>query len=132
MAKLTQAERDRLITLTVETLLEIRRAYLASPGASPLKNWDMLTSRLKIASRTSPNPNAWVTCMLDRMNIASAPSVSSSRCFLELSSEVQERRVFVQWREILNREWGLLIAKTRLCAEEQAAAKHTAKQEASP
>lgn len=119
MGKLDEASADKLRTLTVEVLLEIRRAYLMTPGANQLKNWDLLSSRLKISARTATNAGHWVTLMLDRMAVTSAPGMLASHAYLDLVSEIGERDVFRQWRQMTRDEWGLLIAKARLCAEQR-------------
>ena len=126
MARLDDKTADKLRTLTVEALLEMRKAYLGSPGASALKNWDMLQSRMKIAARTAATPEQWATTMLRGLNVIAAPSVSNSACLVELCGEVHELDCFRQWKQMLNSEWGLLIAKCRLIAEQRAEAKKEA------
>lgn len=116
--RLSDEVADKLRTATVEVLLEIRRAYLQSPGANRMKNWDQLESRMDMALGTK-TIGAWVTAMRDGLQIVSAASVEASRCFLDLAGEVHERDVFKAWKRMVKAERSWLIAKARLIAEQR-------------
>jgi len=121
MPKLSESQKDRLRTLTVEVLLEVRMAYLRTTGANSLKNWDILQTRLRIATRMATTPEQWATQLIRGLGITQAMSVSGSSALVDLVSDIHENGYFRQWRHMLDTEWGLLIAKARLIVEKQKA-----------
>lgn len=116
--KLDENEKEKLRTETVEVLLTIRAAYLAQ-GANALKHWTQLQDPMRGACRTSESPEEWFTTMLRTLQIQAAPSVSSSGCLLELSGHVRERGCAPDWLDMVEREYGLLIAMARKVAEQR-------------
>lgn len=112
--------------MTVGVLLEVRKAYLQSSQANVLKHWDLLQSRMRIATRVATSPEQWLTQLYRGLCLTGAPSVDSSICLVGLCTEIRERQCFRQWRQMLELEWGLLIARTRLAAEQKKEAKNDA------
>lgn len=121
--KLGEQEKERLRTLTVEVLLTVRAAYLAE-GNNALKHWTRITDRMRGACRTSENPEEWYSTILRTLQIQSAPSLASSRCLLELADYVRERGCAEDWLDLIEREWGLVIAIMRDAAEKKAEARN--------
>jgi hypothetical protein len=117
MAKLSEVQLEQLRTKTVELLLELRRLYLRSPQANMLKHWEILQNRMLSAARRAANPDEWVTSMLRGMQI---PSVSSacSAAIVSLGGAVREAGAAREWLDMVEREYGLLLAMARLAAEQ--------------
>lgn len=111
-----EERRERLRSLTVETLLALRADYLATPQANALKHWELLTTRLRSSARTCASPEEWGTTMTRRLNVIS-PSKRLSRALSDLADYVREEASTRQWLELLEREHGYVIALTRLAAE---------------
>lgn len=112
--------------MTTAVLLEIRKAYLQSSHVNVLKHWDLLQSRMRIATRTATSSEQWVTQMYRGLCLTEAPSVASSACLVDLCSEIRRLQCFRQWRQMLELEWGLLMARTRLMSERIKEAKNDA------
>lgn len=123
--KLDEQAKERLRTQTVEVLLDLRAAYLATAGANPLKHWDQLQDRMRAAARTCASPEEWATKMARDLQLA-APNLSSSRSLLALVHEVTERRCARPWLDLIEREHGYLLAMARLSAEQRKAAREAA------
>lgn len=121
---LDEKVKEKLRTLTVELLLELRVAYLGSPGANALKHWDQLQERMRAAARTTASPEEWATKMRRDLNL-SAPSSLGSKVFVELVHEVTERNARRDWLDMVEREHGYLIALSRLSAEKRKEARET-------
>lgn len=115
---LDEATKEKLRTLTVEVLLVTRAAYLAA-GANPIKHWDQLQSRMRAAARMSQTPEEWGTRLALGLQLA-APSSSGSRALVDLAAAMAERGCAAEWLDLVEREYGFLMAMTRLCAEERA------------
>lgn len=111
-------DKERLRTLTVEALLVLRAAYLASPGGNALKHWDILLTRMIAAAKTSTTPEEWMTSMFRRLQLA-APSSSTCSALAELADFVRERGLAREWLSLIEREHGYLIALTRLTADKR-------------
>lgn len=118
---LDEATKDKLRTKTVEVLLVMRAAYLAS-GANPLKHWDQIQDRMRSAARRSQTPEEWATALARGLQLP-ALSSSGSRALLDLVAAVAERGCAAAWLDLIEREYGLLMALCRLCAEERRATK---------
>jgi hypothetical protein len=116
MAKLNDERAERLRTKTVELLLEVRRAYLAI-GANPIKHWDQIQSRMLSAARRSTTVDEWVSSLCRGLGLPALNSLASS-AVVSLSAEVREADVSREWLDLMQREYGLLMAMTRLAADE--------------
>lgn len=113
--------KERLRTLTVEVLLEARAAYLVS-GANPMRHWDQLQNRMLSAARRSATAEEWVTALWRGLQLP-APSSSASQALRDLTAKVVELGCATAWLELIEREFGVLIAMARGCAEARAAAR---------
>lgn len=103
--------------LTVDLLMEIRAAYLATPGCSALKHWDQLQSRMRVASRTCASVQEWVTAMHRGLQLP-APRSSTSSVIQALVNEVDiMQRGQVAWLDLVEREYACLLSRCRLEAE---------------
>jgi hypothetical protein len=118
---LDETTKEKLRTLTVEVLLVMRAAYLAA-GANPIKHWEQLQDRARSAARRSQSPEEWATALARGLQLP-ALSSSGSRALVDLVAAVAERGCAVEWLDLIEREYGLLMAMTRLCAEERKAAR---------
>lgn len=116
MARLSEEELEELRRPTVMLILEIRGLYLRTPGANVLKHWDQLTARIRSAARTSASVGEWLTSMLQSLQIPS-PSNSLSKCLDQLDEIVGRKKCSREWLDMIEREYGLLMAHARLEAE---------------
>lgn len=121
MPRIDEARRQELVEKTVDVLLELRGAYLRS-GANPLKAWDQIADRLRAAARTTANVPEWLTAMSRSLQLG-APSSSLSSAAERLTAAAGARPV--DWLDLLEREHGYVIARTRLAAEKRRAARNT-------
>ena len=115
---LAEDEKERLRSLSVEMLLEMRAAYLSTAGASPLKNWDILQSRMRSAARTSSSVEEWATDMARALRLE-APRPVYSETLRRLCDRVREHASGTAFLDLLDQEWGYLIAMARAVAEQR-------------
>ena len=115
---ISEQVKELLRSRTVELLLELRAAYLASPSANSLKHWDILTERLRAAARTTASPEEWATKMRRDLNL-SGPNSSGSKALVELVHEVTERNARREWLDLVEKEAGYIMALTKLSAEKR-------------
>lgn len=115
---LSEAEKERLRTLTVEVILEARSAYLRTSGANVLKHWDQIHDRVRMAARTSSNPAEWITMLYRSLKIG-APSSDSSAATMALTHDVHDKRCDSAWLDLVESELGLLMAMARSISEER-------------
>lgn len=115
MPRLTREQAESLRTKTVELLLELRRAYLAA-GGSPLKHWDQIQNRMLSAARRSASPDEWATKMQRGLQL---PTLGKAGCqaLVDLGAAVRELEAEREWLEMIEREYGLLMAMARLAAD---------------
>jgi len=105
---------EELRAKTVSVVMGLRRLYLAG-GASPLKHWDQITSRLRSAARRTSTVSAWATAMLKGLAL-NGPDSSISSDLVELermAREVGERT----WIRQLEGEYSLVIAEAQIEAQ---------------
>ncbi len=103
--------------LTVDLLMEIRAAYLATPGCSALKHWDQMQSRMRVASRTCSSVQEWATAMHRGLQLP-APRSSTSSALWALVNEVDiMQRGQAAWLDLVEREYAYLLSRCRLEAE---------------
>jgi hypothetical protein len=124
-----EEKKERLRTLTVELLLELRSAYLGTPGCNVLKHWDQLQSRMLAASRQSESVEEWTTKMVRTLQLG-ALRVDSSRSSRDLADFVRENNCSRAWLDLIEREFGYLIAMARGIAEQRKEAAQAAREEA--
>lgn len=115
---LSEQQKEGLRTKTVEVLLVLRAAYLRTPQANTLKNWDLLQSRMRAAARTCVSPEEWATKIQRDLQIP-ALNNSASRVLTELVHAVTETGARLEWLDLIEREHGYLVAMARLCAEKR-------------
>lgn len=119
--------KERLRSLTVEILLALRSEYFKTGQANALKNWDILQSRMRSASRTCQAPEEWATHIARNLQIG-ALGLDSSRCLTCLSDYVREAGCAREWLDLTERETGHLMALCRLAAEQRKEAREAAKE----
>ena len=115
---LSPVDKERLRTLTVEVLLEIRRAYLSTSQCNVLKHWDMMQDRARSAARMSSGPEEWATTVARSLRL-DAPSSRYSSALLELTHAVREMACESEWLDLVEREYQFLMVMTRRCAEQR-------------
>lgn len=108
--------KERLRTLTVETLLGLRAAYLATPGINALKHWDQMQDRARAAARTCGSPEEWVTKVARDLQLP-AFSVGTAESAVALVHEVTEQSARNAWLDLVEDELGYLFALCRLESE---------------
>lgn len=113
MPRLTEDEREALVVATVDVVMECRRMALMN-GANPLKLWDQLTSRLRASARTTDRPEAWSSKFMRDLQL-NAPSKELSLAIQSLAQTVGANAA--AWLDLLDREFGYVIARARLEAE---------------
>lgn len=118
MARLDEKEKERLRTLTVEVLLQLRRAYLQTPKKNVRKNWDLLISRTRATIVSTTSPEEWFTAMLRGLKIERL-NLDSCACLSELVQAVTELDCRRAWLDLVEREWGHLFALARGIAEQR-------------
>lgn len=127
MGRIDEKGLEVLRTKTVEVLLEIRSAYLATPGANALKHWTLLQNRMRAAARTTATPEEWASSLCRGLQIQALGS-AGARTLVELVHEVAERRCAPEWLDLVEREHTYLMALTRRVAEERAAKRSEVKE----
>ena len=114
---MTEQEKRVLERLTVDLLMEIRAAYLATPGCSALKHWDQLQSRMRVASRTCSTVEEWSTAMHRGLQLP-APRNSTCLALSKLVGAVAEiPRGQSAWLDMVEREYAYLLSRCRLESE---------------
>lgn len=114
--RLDEETKERLRNLTVEVLLEIRSAHLRTGTANVLRHWDQMQDRLRAAARTSVSVESFSTELARSMRV-SAPSVSHANAVRALADDVRDRGCQREWLDLIEEEWGYLMAQTRCVAE---------------
>lgn len=119
MPRLTEDQRESLVVATVDVVMEARRMALMQ-GASPLKLWDQLTSRLRAAARSSERAESWASKFIRDLQI-NAPSKDLSLAIQALAATVGPGAS--AWLDLIDREYGYVIARARIEAERRKAAR---------
>src|SRR3970282_444177 len=120
--------REALLVATVDVVMETRRLALMG-GANPLKLWDQITSRLRAAARTTARPSEWATKFMRDLQL-SAPSKELSSAIEALATTVGKQAG--AWLDLLDREYGYVVARARLEAERRKEAREMAATEGTP
>lgn len=115
---LDEGRKEQLRTMTVEMLLELRSAYLRTPGVNALKHWTQIQDRLRAAARTTSSVEEWETRMRSSLQLG-APNSRSSEVLQNLASTVREWGAENEWLQLLEDEYGFLMALTRLLSEQR-------------
>lgn len=115
---LTELDKERLRTLTVEHILDVRALYLRTTSANPLKHWELLQARVRAAAKTTSSVEEWGTELARAMRLET-PSSDSSRSLRALADFVRERRAAREFLQLIDDEWGYVMALARGLAEER-------------
>lgn len=107
-----EQDKERLRTLVVELLLTVRRQYARTSGFNPIKQWEILSNRMRAAARTSENADVWSTNLLRGLQVE-APDKDSSACLIELTAWVREHRATDAMLDLIEKEHALLVAMAR-------------------
>ena len=110
---------EHLKMLTVNLLLSLRKEYLIT-GANPLKHWEQLQSRAKLAAKLSTTVDEWYSNISRRLSLAS-PSNSLSSDLAQLREYAES--VESEWVSLVEDQIPALIARCRVIAEAQQLAK---------
>jgi hypothetical protein len=119
---LSKERKERLRNETVDLLLEMRAAYLAGGSPNVLHHWDIMQSRMRIAARSTSSVEEWATSMSRALQLQ-APSVSYSVSLRALADDVREVRAARDFLQLVEDEYGYLMALARGIAEQRKATK---------
>ncbi len=115
--RLDRGTAERLRTLTMEFLLDVRALYLREYARTVAKrHWDHLATAIRIATRTAEGPEEWATIVCRQLRLPSLTS-SGSRGLLDLTEYVRERDLTEAWFELLSRESGHVMALARATSD---------------
>lgn len=114
--RMKEHQKEEVEDRTIDVILAVRREYLAS-GANPLKHWDQLQDRIRVAARTSTNVAEWVTTLSRSLGL-SAPSNSRSLAISRLAETVGHVCTPDEWLDLVEREHSYLVAMGRLRVQE--------------
>jgi len=114
--RLTEDDREALRNLTVELLLEVRAAHLRTGQANVLRHWDQLQDRVRAAARTSTSVEGFATDLARAMRVA-APTTTHASAVRALADAVRDRGAARQWLDLVEEEYGYLMAVARSAAE---------------
>lgn len=113
---------------TVALLVALRAEYLAA-GASPLKHWDQLQDRVRIAARTSESAGQWVSALARSLGLG-APTKARSSATTTLCELVGDnKRDNAAFLDQVEEECGLLMALAVQEATRRRAARDAAREE---
>ena len=115
---LNEEQRESLRNKTVDVLLAMRAAYLRTSRPNVLRHWDMLQDRMRAAARTTSSPEEWVTETSRRWQLGS-PNSDCSAALRSLADEVRERGASREWLDLVEAEYGYLMAMARSIAEQR-------------
>lgn len=116
MRPLDEEKREALRTRTVNVLLGLRAQYLAD-GGSPMKHWQQIHDRMRMAAATTASVPEWVTEMQRALQI-STPNSKLSTSILELATEC-ETIADPDFLDLIEEEHGYIMALARAEAEDR-------------
>src|ERR1700734_1217422 len=120
---LDEKDKERLRTLTVEVMIELRSLYLRTYGSTvTLSHWEQLQNRMRSATRTTTGPEEWVTDLCRSLRLPAQGRLGSSAT-VDLVARIRERGCADEWLDLIDREWGYVMALVRMTAEQRKAAK---------
>lgn len=116
--QLEKKQKEKLRTLVVEFLLDVRRQYARTSGFNPLEQWNLLSNRMRSAARTSGTVDQWCTSLMRSLQIE-APDKASSDSLLALSHWVVETDAHLQMMGLIETEFGHMVAMARKILDER-------------
>lgn len=105
--------REAMRLATVRWIAYVRMEYLRA-GASPLKHWEQIQSRMLAATRSASTVGEWATRMMRGLQLP-PPSNSGSLALDDLVTVVGKD--CGAWLDMIEQEYGLVMAEARLDAE---------------
>lgn len=117
---------DLLQEMTVTLLDRVRRDALQA-GLKPLKQYEQIQSRVRLAAATAATVEEWATTVARGLQVSSLSS-SSSSALRDLVDAVRDAsvhwkitlgRAVARWLDMIERETGYIIALLRARAEER-------------
>lgn len=115
--RLDEAQKESLSGLTVAVVVEARFAA-SRAGANPLKVWDQVQDRVRMAARTTSSVEEWGTSLCRSLQLA-APGNSLSSALVRLADEVRRLGAAVAWLDLVEREYTYLMASAKLVTEQR-------------
>jgi hypothetical protein len=115
---LSEGEKEELRTLLVEHVLDVRAAYLQTAGANALRHWDMIQARVRASAKTASSVEEWATDLARSLRLDS-PSPARAQHLVTLASFVRERRAAAEFLQLIDDEWGFVLAMARGIAEQR-------------
>ncbi len=113
---LNENEKEALRDRTVDVLLELRSAYLRTSTPNILKHWDMLQDRTRAAAMSTSSVEEWVTHVSRSLRLG-PPNPACSVTIGQLASAVRDRKAAREWLQLIEDEYGYLMAKAREISE---------------
>lgn len=113
---LNEEQKESLRNKTVDVLLALRSSYFRTASPNVLKHWDMLQDRMRAAARTTTSPEEWATEIARRWQLGS-PNSDCSTALRALADEVRDRGASREWLDMVEAEYGYLMAMARSVAE---------------
>lgn len=114
---ISESQRDKLTSLTVELLLTIRAQHLRA-GGNVLKHWSAIQERLRAAARTCVNVEEAVTKLARDLQIVDLGK-DGSRALSDLAECARDCGRASEWLNLVEAEHGYIMALTRLAAEQR-------------
>lgn len=118
--RLTREEEIQLQDKLIEWVLYLRSEVLSERKVNVLEHWNQIQNAMFRSSKTNASISEWITSTRKRFRLEAA-SLDSSRCSHELSVIAEDARESAL--EYVERNIALIIARARLLADEQSAAK---------
>jgi hypothetical protein len=116
-SRLSEPQKEALRQKLLAVLLEVRSAYLRN-GASPLKHWDQIRDRMRVAVRQSGTVEQMLTVLCRSLHLP-APSSSLSSKILALVAEVEAMKCDAQFLQLVEEDEVYLLAEMRAQADDR-------------
>lgn len=115
MQQPSEASLDKVRQHTVAVVLGMRAEFL-SAGANPLKHWDQILDRMRAATRMSTSVQEWTTAVARGLQLGSGSSLRNTDQ-IKLAETVEANGGARFWLDMLEREYGYIIALARVAAD---------------
>jgi hypothetical protein len=122
---LSEQSKEKLRSLTIDLVLDLRAEYLHSGHGNVLKHWEQLETRMQAAARTSGSAEEFVTSYCSGLQLVGLGK-PSSRALSELVDTVREMGCASEWLAMLDSNGGeisYIMSLARRSAEQRADAR---------
>lgn len=122
---LSKEQKEKLRTLTVEVVLEVRTAYLRSAQPNIMKHWTIIQDRMRSAATTTAGTDEWITSVMRALKL-DAPSRPLTTAILELTHYVYELGADSDFLRMVENEFTMVMAIARNTVEKKKEASNEA------